>query len=72
MAHPELRVRSGIFARLDAAGQHGAVKLTPEQQQEFLRRDPASFTPAAGARGRQGIHADPVGAADESVAGEGR
>ena len=38
----------------DADDRIGMVKLTPEQQAEFLREHPAMFTPSAGAWGRQG------------------
>ena len=52
MGHADFRVRNRIFATLpdDATGM---VKLAPEQQELFMRVDPA-FTPAKGAWGRQG------------------
>jgi len=52
MGHADFRVRNKIFATLpdDATGM---VKLPPEQQELFMRVDPA-FTPAKGAWGRQG------------------
>ena len=34
--------------------ESGAVMLAPEEQQEFLRTHPKTFTPASGAWGRQG------------------
>ena len=52
MGHADFRVRNRIFATLPD-GATGMVKLAPEQQELFLRVDPA-FTPAKGAWGRQG------------------
>ena len=55
MHHPDFRVRGKIFATLgypDAA--HGMVKLTPDDQEIFMKLAPDVFTPAAGAWGRQG------------------
>lgn len=53
--HPDFRVNGKIFATMgypDAL--HAMVKLTPEQQAEFLHDYPDLFSPAAGAWGRQG------------------
>jgi len=52
MGHADFRVGNKIFATLpdDATGM---VKLAPEQQELFMRVDPA-FIPAKGAWGRQG------------------
>lgn len=55
MAHPDFRVGGKIFATLgypDSAW--GMVKLTPEQQEWFMRIAPKVFVPAKGAWGRQG------------------
>jgi hypothetical protein len=55
MNHPDFRVGGKIFATLGAAdGGWGMVKLTPGQQNEFVRNDPKVFVPANGAWGRQG------------------
>lgn len=54
MKHPDFRANGRIFATLKAGGEHGVVKLSPGEQQEFIRLHPAAFTPAAGAWGRQG------------------
>ena len=54
MGHPDFRVKGRIFATLQADDQAGFVKLTPDQQQEFIRGYGASFVPASGAWGRQG------------------
>lgn len=55
MDHPDFRVGGKIFATLgypDAGW--GMVKLTPAQQQQFVRADPELFIPAKGAWGKQG------------------
>jgi hypothetical protein len=55
MNHPDFRVGNRIFATLgypDAAW--GMVKLPPKEQQRLLEVMPETFTPAAGAWGRQG------------------
>ena len=55
MGHPDFRVRGKVFATLgypDAAW--GMVKLTPEQQEEFMESDPAAFAPVKGGWGRKG------------------
>ena len=54
MGHPDFRAGGRIFASLHANGETGTVKLTPEEQREIMRADPGTFTPAAGAWGRQG------------------
>jgi hypothetical protein len=54
MGHPDFRANGRIFATLYPDGQSGMVKLTPEQQQEFLHTHAAAFVPASGAWGRQG------------------
>lgn len=55
MGHPDFRVGGRIFATLAAPdAAHGMVKLTPEQQEMFMRVAPEVFTPAKGAWGRAG------------------
>jgi hypothetical protein len=55
MGHPDFRVGGKIFATLGAPKEGWAmVKLTPAQQQRFLREQPEIFAPAKGAWGRQG------------------
>ena len=55
MNHPDFRVAGKIFATLGYPDkQHGMVKLTPVQQEEFIAAHAAAFAPAAGAWGRQG------------------
>lgn len=70
MGHPDFRVNNRIFATLYPDGRHGMVKLTPDQQQEFLRSNPAMFTPASGAWGRQGCTTVRLDSADEDTLGE--
>ena len=55
MAHPDFRVAGRIFATLGYPRRGwGMVKLTPEQQELFVRAQPAAFVPVKGAWGRAG------------------
>ena len=55
MGHPDFRVRGKIFATLGyPEGDWAMVKLTPQQQTEFMLADPAIFTPVKGGWGRHG------------------
>ena len=54
MQHPDFRVGGKIFATVGPDETWGMVKLTPAQQQDFLRLDPAAFKPAAGKWGEGG------------------
>ena len=55
MNHPDFRVGGRIFASLGAPDKNwGMVKLTPEQQREFVKQAPEVFKPCSGAWGRQG------------------
>lgn len=69
MGHPDFRVNGRIFATLHADMKFGMVSLTPEQQQEFMRRDPA-FAPENGAWGRQGSTRVTLADVDEEILGE--
>ncbi len=51
MAHPDFRVGGKIFATLGPDLTWGMAKLTPSEQQQFLRAEPTTFKPAAGAWG---------------------
>ncbi len=53
MNHPDFRVRGKIFATIGPDETWGMVKLTPTQQQEYQRIDPA-FRPASGKWGDGG------------------
>ena len=63
--HPDFRAEGRIFASLHHSMERGMVKLTPDQQREFILAHPHAFTPEAGAWGRQGCtrvllaHVDP-------------
>ena len=70
MGHPDFRANGRIFATLHADMQWGMVKLTPAQQQEYLREHPAVFKPENGAWGRQGCTAVRLEAVDEETLGE--
>jgi len=70
MDHPDFRANGRIFATIYPDNTRGMVKLTPEQQQEFIDHDPAVFEPASGAWGRQGCTTVRLAAADEATVGE--
>ncbi|MFN2499764.1 MAG: MmcQ/YjbR family DNA-binding protein [Pyrinomonadaceae bacterium] len=70
MGHPDFRANGRIFATLYPGGESGMVKLTPEQQQEFMRKDSVAFVPASGAWGRQGCTTVKLAALDEDTLGE--
>lgn len=55
MDHPDFRVGGKIFATLGPKEAWGMVKLTLEQQAEFVEFDPEAFEPIAGAWGRKGM-----------------
>ena len=54
MGHPDFRANGRIFATLHPGGEMGMVKLTPEQQKDFMDLDSDAFSPSSGAWGRQG------------------
>jgi len=55
MNHPDFRVRGKIFATLGYPDDsHAMVKLTPEQQHDYLKSEPDVFAPSKGAWGRGG------------------
>ena len=55
MHHPDFRVGGRIFATLGYPNENSAmVKLSPDEQKEFVARNPGVFTTAKGAWGRQG------------------
>jgi hypothetical protein len=54
MNHPDFRVKGKIFATLSHDENLGMVKLTPEQQAEFMAADPDVFVPCSGAWGERG------------------
>ena len=70
MGHPDFRANGKIFATLYPDGQAGMVKLTPDQQQDFISADAAAFVPASGAWGRQGCTTVRLDSIDEVKLGE--
>ena len=68
MDHPDFRVAGKIFATLGYPDKSFAmVKLTPEEQDNFLREYPTAFTPCSGAWGRKGCTNVLLKAADPST-----
>jgi hypothetical protein len=68
MGHPDFRVGGKIFATLSPPGQGWAmVKLTPDQQESFVRDEPGVFTPFNGAWGRDGATKVTLRAAKKST-----
>jgi hypothetical protein len=54
MGHPDFRVNGKIFASLWSDGLTAMVKLRPEQQRQFVRDNPATFSAVKGGWGRNG------------------
>jgi hypothetical protein len=55
MHHPDFRVGGRIFATLGYPNENSAmVRLSSDEQKEFVRSGPGVFTTAKGAWGRQG------------------
>jgi hypothetical protein len=55
MHHPDFRVGGRIFATLGYPDENSAVvKLRPDEQKEFVRKNPEIFKAVKGAWGRQG------------------
>src|SRR5262245_42726076 len=54
MGHPDFRANGKIFATIHHDHQWGMVKLTPDQQQKFVRENVGTFVPENGAWGRAG------------------
>ena len=70
MGHPDFRANGKIFATIKHDNKSGMVKLTPEQQQKFVRDHPAAFAPESGAWGRGGCTRVLFSAVDEDLLGE--
>jgi hypothetical protein len=70
MGHPDFRANGRIFATLQPDGITGMVKLSPEQQADYLASDPTTFRAASGAWGRQGCTLVSLESADEDQLGE--
>jgi hypothetical protein len=55
MGHPDFRVGGRIFATLGyPSDRHGAVMLSPQDQELIIRDHPKTFSPAAGKWGADG------------------
>ena len=56
MGHPDFRVKGKIFATLFDRDDEdlGMVKLTPEQQHQFVQANPEMFAPIKGGWGIRG------------------
>jgi hypothetical protein len=55
MNHPDFRLGGKVFASLGTPdGDWAMVKLTAEQQREFMAKAPDAFKPCSGAWGRAG------------------
>jgi hypothetical protein len=55
MGHADFRVQGKIFATLGYPDENfGMVKLSPAQQQLFIKKAPTAFAPCAGAWGKKG------------------
>ena len=52
MKYPDFRANDRIFASLAPGEETWVLRLSPEEQQEFIRLHPKVFIPAAGAWGR--------------------
>ena len=68
---PDFRVGGKIFATLASEHQgYGNLKLTPEQQAEFVRELPDVFVPIPGGWGRTGMtHISLAKASEDVLAG---
>ena len=70
MNHPDFRANGRIFASIMPGEKKGTLRLTPEEQGELVRLHGTTFSPAAGAWGRQGwTHVEFAGADEAAVRG---
>lgn len=68
MNHPDFRVNNRIFATLGYPDKEWAmVRLTPEQQSEFVHDEPGTFVTVKGAWGKQGATNVRLKAAEKDV-----
>jgi len=70
MGHPDFRVDNRIFATLHHDREFGMVKLTPDQQEQFMRAHPDAFAPESGAWGRAGSTRVRLASVHEETLGE--
>ena len=71
MGHPDFRVGGKIFATLSPVDGWAMVKLTPEEQEAFVRAVPDVFTPVKGGWGRGGATRVRLPAATKAIARDG-
>jgi hypothetical protein len=68
MGNPDFRVGGRIFATLSGQARgRGVLKLTPEQQAEFVAELPEVFEPVEGGWGRMGMTFLVLDRADEAT-----
>jgi len=68
MGNPDFRVGGRIFATLSGQARgRGVLKLTPEQQAEFVAELPQVFEPVEGGWGRMGMTYLVLDRADEAT-----
>ena len=67
MGHPDFRVGGKIFATISPDADKAMVKLTPDEQQNYLRMQPAAFEPASGAWGTGGATMVILASADDEI-----
>jgi hypothetical protein len=68
MNHPDFRVAGKIFATLGYPEKtRGMVKLSPEDQHNFSKEYPETFTPVKGTWGRRGATSVLLKAAHEEL-----
>ena len=66
--HPDFRIGGKVFASLGYPNdEHGMVKLTPEQQVEFVEKQPGAFEPCKGVWGQRGTTSVHLAAVTKSV-----
>ena len=70
MGHPDFRVEGRIFATLHGDDRWGMVKLTPDEQRNFVLEHPSAFAPENGAWGRAGCTKVRLDAVDEETLGD--
>ena len=70
MNHPDFRANGKIFATIHHDHKTGMVKLTPEQQEKFVRENPDAFVPENGAWGRSGSTKVQFASVDAELLGE--
>ena len=70
MAHPDFRANGRIFATISPDAKWGMVKLSPDQQSDFVSAEPETFVPAKGAWGRSGCTMVQLASADRDTVGE--